>query len=344
MIELDRHIEILLLSNDCVIIPEFGGFMAHHVDARFDDRDNTFLPPLRTIGFNPQLKMNDSLLVQSYIEAYDISYPDALNRIATEVNEIRQCLETEGKYELNDIGILYFSEDGIYTFEPCEAGILSPELYGLGGVVMAPLSMIDSNIDEQIPTQEEEEKSTETPTFSISQELSAVLDDEDENKDTDVIRIKKSILRNAIAACIAIIAFFSFSTPLSNTNVVKSKIDTGFLTRIVTQEVSKPATHTALALPNSKVENVSMEKDLDIKKPNSYYSIVLASRVTRRNAANYVESLQAKGYKDARVLITANNVKVIYGSFDSESEAYSKLNRLHNNEIFADSWITKVEE
>ena len=204
--------------------------------------------------------------------------------------------------------------------------------------------MIDSNIDEQIPTQEEEEKSTETPTFSISQELSAVLDDEDENKDTDVIRIKKSILRNAIAACIAIIAFFSFSTPLSNTNVVKSKIDTGFLTRIVTQEVSKPATHTALALPNSKVENVSMEKDLDIKKPNSYYSIVLASRVTRRNAANYVESLQAKGYKDARVLITANNVKVIYGSFDSESEAYSKLNRLHNNEIFADSWITKVEE
>lgn len=343
MIELDRHIEILLLSNDCVIIPEFGGFMAHHVDARFDDSDNTFLPPLRTIGFNPQLKMNDSLLAQSYIEAYDISYPDAMNRIATEVSEIRQCLETEGKYELNDIGILYLNEDGIYTFEPCEAGILTPELYGLGGVVMSPLSTIESNIDE--PTQEEEEKSIETPTFSISKELSAVLDEEEENKDADVIRIKKSILRNAIAACIALIAFFSFSTPLSNTNVVKSKIDTGFLTRIVTQEVSKSVSHAALTLPNTKkVESISMEKDQEIKKTNCYYSIVLASRVTKRNAANYVESLQAKGYKDARVLITANNVKVIYGSFDSESKAYSKLNRLHNNEVFADSWITKVEE
>ncbi|MQO83477.1 SPOR domain-containing protein, partial [Prevotella copri] len=36
MNRLERHIEILLLSNDCVIVPGFGGFMAHHVDARYD--------------------------------------------------------------------------------------------------------------------------------------------------------------------------------------------------------------------------------------------------------------------------------------------------------------------
>lgn len=39
---LERHIEILLLSNDCVIVPGFGGFMAHHVDARYDGRDSMF--------------------------------------------------------------------------------------------------------------------------------------------------------------------------------------------------------------------------------------------------------------------------------------------------------------
>ena len=47
--------------------------MAHHIEARYDEADGTFLPPLRTLGFNPQLTMNDSLLVQSYIEAYDRS-------------------------------------------------------------------------------------------------------------------------------------------------------------------------------------------------------------------------------------------------------------------------------
>ena len=59
MIELERHIEILLLTNDCVIIPNFGGFMAHYRAAHFDERDNSFLPPTRTVGFNHALKLND---------------------------------------------------------------------------------------------------------------------------------------------------------------------------------------------------------------------------------------------------------------------------------------------
>ena len=57
VIELERHIEILLLSNDCVIVPGLGGFMTHHIDARYDEQDNMFLPPLRTLGFNPQLNI-----------------------------------------------------------------------------------------------------------------------------------------------------------------------------------------------------------------------------------------------------------------------------------------------
>ena len=47
MIELAKHIEILLLDNDCVIVPEFGGFMAHHVNSVYDEEDGLFLPPRR---------------------------------------------------------------------------------------------------------------------------------------------------------------------------------------------------------------------------------------------------------------------------------------------------------
>ena len=133
MIELERHIEILLLDNDCVIVPGLGGFVAHHVDARFDSRDNMFLPPMRTLGFNAKLNMNDSLLAQSYVEAYDISYPEALSRIDTEVDELKLTLEKDGFYELSDIGVLTINAEGKYEFEPCESGILSPDLYGLAG-------------------------------------------------------------------------------------------------------------------------------------------------------------------------------------------------------------------
>ena len=373
--ELERHIEILLLSNDCVIVPDFGGFMAHHVDARYDGRDNMFLPPLRTVGFNPQLKMNDSLLAQSYVEAYDISYPEAIDRLANEVAEIRQRLENEGKYEINNIGTIYLNEDGNYTFEPCEAGILTPNYYGLGGFDMLPLSAQENeptvtfektnstNIAENIEINQEE-KQAEPVVALQNATANSVFDvnDDDEKPSAEFILIKKSWLRNLAAACIAIIAFFAISTPLRTPNVQTSKIDTGMLTRIMPKELVTQNTHqTELASKtessekvlklnpetNKDANNEANEKKIDqaeLKSAKPYYGIVLASRVTKRNAANYVETLQAKGFKAAKVVITATNVKVVYGSYETEGQAYKALHDLRNNEVFADGWITKVTE
>lgn len=373
--ELERHIEILLLSNDCVIVPDFGGFMAHHVDARYDGRDNMFLPPLRTVGFNPQLKMNDSLLAQSYVEAYDISYPEAIDRLANEVAEIRQRLENEGKYEINNIGTIYLNEDGNYTFEPCEAGILTPNYYGLGGFDMLSLSTQENeptvtlektnstNIAENIEINQEE-KQAEPVVALQNATANSVFDvnDDDEKPSAEFILIKKSWLRNLAAACIAIIAFFAISTPLRTPNVQTSKIDTGMLTRIMPKELVTQNTHqTKLASKAENSEKVlkinpetnkdandeANEKKIDqaeLKSAKPYYGIVLASRVTKRNAANYVETLQAKGFKAAKVVITATNVKVVYGSYETEGQAYKALHNLRNNEVFADGWITKVTE
>ncbi len=348
VIELERHIEILLLSNDCVIVPDFGGFMAHHVDARYDGRDNMFLPPLRTVGFNPQLQMNDSLLALSYVEAYDISYPEALQRIANEVAELRQTLENTGKYELNDIGTIILNEDGNYIFEPCEAGILTPELYGLGGFNMLPL--------DQVGTDESLENGATATIVDMPAKPNAVFindsDDEEDEASAEFVSIKKSWLRNIAAACVAIIAFFAFSTPLSTPTVQKSQIDTGMLNCIMPKETVKAAQPQELVLGNATqaeesipAKPTSMTQDSELQASTSaYYSIVLASRVTKRNAASYAEMLQDKGFKETRVLITNNNVKVIYGTYATEGEAYSALNRLHTYEAFADGWITKVKE
>lgn len=351
VIELIRHIEILLLSNDCVIVPDFGGFMAHHVDAKYDDRDNMFLPPLRTVGFNPQLKLNDSVLALSYVEAYDISYPDALNRIANDVNEIRTELENTGKFDMNDIGTIYLNSNGNYSFEPCEAGLLTPNYYGLGGFTMSPLKDMGYTEEDEVDA-----KAAETIVVPIAanrepNEIFNASDHEEEESKAEFIYIKKSWLRNAVAACIAIIVFFALSTPLNTPNIQKSQLDTGLLNRIMPKEMVKG--EEALTLPNGKQEITVSNNAMSLQDANEqeevasmrpYYSIVLASRVTKRNAANYAEQLQARGYKDARVLITSNNVKVVYGTYETEQQAYSALNRLHTKEPFTDSWITQVKE
>ena len=87
MIELSQHIEVLLLENDCVIVPGLGGFVAHYTPA-IQVEENMFLPPTRTIGFNPQLKLNDGLLVQSYMAVYDTNFSDASKIVEDEVSEL----------------------------------------------------------------------------------------------------------------------------------------------------------------------------------------------------------------------------------------------------------------
>ena len=385
MIEINRHIEILLLSNDCVIVPGFGGFMAHHVDARYDGTDNMFLPPLRTVGFNPQLTMNDSLLVLSYVETYDMSYPEALRRIEDEVAEIRQTLENEGKYEVDNVGILSLNEDGNIEFEPHEAGILTPDFYGLGGFDMMPVAQLtageEANANKAAtsktaaPTTESKPNANlvEMPAKPMQKEKEAAVnnsvfinDDEEEETSAEFISIRKSWLRNLAAACIAIIAFFTISTPLGAPTMQKSQIDTGMLNRIMPKEIDQMEKAKELVVNGNGTKQMetsdyaaqsagnttqnagstaqNANQDTELSLPSTYYSIVLASRVTKHNAANYAERLQGKGFKQARVLITENNVKVIYGTYNSESEAHAALKNLRDNEAFADGWITKVKE
>ena len=257
VIELERHIEILLLSNDCVIVPDLGGFMAHHIEARYDEEDRMFLPPLRTLGFNPQLKLNDSLLAQSYVEAYDISYPEAVRRIEAEVAELKQHLENEGFYEMNDIGLLKVNNEGKIEFSPCEAGILTPELYGLSSFEMKPISqsadghqirpenkVVELPITrELVETTEKADDDTATASGTPGDSVAEPSTDNEER----LITIKMSWVRNAVAIAAALLAFLLMTKPVSDgvqTGLSMSQINLP----IIQKEVKAPHTESLKTL------------------------------------------------------------------------------------------------
>ena len=344
MIELERHIEILLLDNDCVIVPEFGGFMAQHTNARYSEVDNTFLPPIRTIGFNPQLKINDSLLAQSYVEAYDISYPEALRRIEQEVEEIRQILSTEGIFELRDIGILRLNAAGNYEFEPCEAGLLTPSLYGLSSFEFETLESIQT---KQIA---EAAKEQTAKIIDINENSNSTLfvDINDENNDSYTIR--KSVIRNIAVACIALLTFLLIPSHLGNgtkSALSTSKIDTGLLYRIMPKDITtgnaeiEAATKKVLQ-KNEEKKTVVAETNIPVAK--EYYTIVLASKVSLNNAQQYTEKLKKNGYNEAEVYSGRGNTKVIYGNYSNKTDAQNALNKLNKNKEFADGWVTMVRK
>ena len=362
MIELSRHIEILLLRNDCVIVPDFGGFMAHHIDARRDEY-GLFVPPTRTIGFNPQLRLNDSLLAQSYAEAYDSSYPEAVRRIESEVNELRQHLENEGSYELGNIGTLTLNEDHHYLFEPCEAGILTPDLYGLTTFEMKPLGEQQEQRTEKMVKGEKTAENEVEEQSAPHSPLHAALPQPDD--DDDYIRIPRRWVRNAAAAAVAVIAVLVLSMPLANSGLrelATTRFHGNETFKPMAQEQKMPAkveAKKAEAKPATEpqaepqplpveassaepVESIAEEKEEQQASPAKGYCIVLASHVTRKNAQSFVQQLHRDGLLEATVYVKNNIVRVVYKNFETEADAQNDLNMLRGEVYFDDAWVMKM--
>ena len=360
VIELERHIEILLLSNDCVIVPDFGGFMAHHVDAHYDEDEGLFLPPQRTLGFNPQLKINDSLLAQSYVEAYDISYPEAVLRIEDEVNELKMHLQTKGFYELSSIGTLEFNENGNYVFTPCEAGILTPDLYGLCSFEMTPLKISAAPVPETVEEEEEEKEATQifnmNPLERNVETTEAEAEVEAEDEEEDVVRIKFSWIRNAVAVAAILLAVFFAAMPTGKTEMmtrtisnINSNLFFGMMSKdtntskieISKADIQKP---TNKADTISKLEKIKTEQTVKAEPVKKGYCIVLASQVSKRNAEMFIERLKAKGLDSAEIYVKqkAQSIRrVVCGNFQTQEEAYNELRKIHKDEELKDAWVYK---
>ena len=365
VIELERHIEILLLDNDCVIVPGLGGFMAHHVEARYEEDEQAFLPPLRTLGFNPQLKINDSLLAQSYIEAYDISYPEALQRIEDEVNELTQILQNEGRYELNNIGIIELNEDGNYVFTPCEAGILTPSLYGLNSFEMSLIKGVAQPEVEETPeakvVEMKPEPKPEPEVNSVLQQNLVDINDDD----SDVVRIKFSWIRNAVAVAAILLAVFFVAMPTGKTELMKSTINNlnnqilfGMMTSKDTntsaidfkrKNAQKPATvKTAEAI----LDTIKPAKPAEAPKPVAIktdsarkgYCIVLASHVNKQNAEIFINNLAERGYKGAEIYVHNNVTRIVYGNYANQSDAYKQLQKMNHEKDLEEAWVYKYNE
>ena len=202
MIELAQHIEVLLLENDCVIVPGLGGFVAHYTPAMRVAEENVFLPPTRIIGFNPQLKMNDGLLVQSYMAVYDTDFSDATRIVEKEVAHIFTALHEEGKVDLPNIGELRYSIHFIYDFVPYDHKITTPYLYGLDSFEMQELAELKKPYMEK----------------TIRYSVPVVPEDK---KRRFEIKFNRSYLSNAVAMIAVVALFFFLSTPIENTEVVE---------------------------------------------------------------------------------------------------------------------------
>lgn len=351
MNELSRHIEILLLENDCVIIPGFGGFMAHHVSAVYVEEEGMFYPPQRTLGFNPHLQLNDSLLAQSYVEAYDISYPEAVRKIEAEVEEIRQRINIEGSYEFHGLGVIRLMANDKYEFDPCAAGLLTPVLYALDSYAFDMISQKPATIDVPLkPIAKEEKQGALVEDVDKEQE-------EEQLSEEHFVHISYSALRNVMAAAMLLLLFVFSSIPvgqgsddvdLDETPQLQecSIIDTEIISSFIATTPAPVIADSIMESKEAKGENVQAEEVKQEETPDEAlprYAIVLASKVSRQGAEDFISRLSDMGLNKASVFERGNMRKVVYGSYKTKEEADKELSKIREAyENFSEAWVSEI--
>ena len=74
MEKVEIYISRLLYKHNCVIIPDFGGFVCNYMPAKIIRTQHLIIPPSKSIAFNKNLTNNDGLLVNEIAKCENISF------------------------------------------------------------------------------------------------------------------------------------------------------------------------------------------------------------------------------------------------------------------------------
>jgi hypothetical protein len=197
----------LLMRTNCVIVPDFGGFISNTKSAYIDYKKGVVYPPTKSVTFNRSLNNNDGLLVNEYGKINSKNYTASLEDVSCFVRESKQLLKQGERISFENVGFLYADANGNLQFEQDRFFNLLMEAYGMGSVQFIP---------EKTEVQEKKvvasaEKSGESITPIIS--LAGA------KKSNPIIKVAKY----AAAAALIPILFYSFWIPI-HTDVLRSGI------------------------------------------------------------------------------------------------------------------------
>jgi hypothetical protein len=304
---LSRHIEKLLLEQDCVILPAFGGFVAHENKAIIQAERRLVAPPTRSIGFNPLLQMNDGLLTQSYMTTLHIGYAQALQRLEYDIRKLKALLYDNGKAILPGVGELTCALDGTVSFRPENEHAASPDYYGLSVFEMKPLSALP------LPN---------LPSAPVARRATLPL-----------------VLHRAAAILIGLVVFFSFAVSLDNGDGVDGDRASFDLQAWLT--LQKPLIMQPIVAQQTTESQVveTPPPPAATPTPIQKYHLIVASLATVADGEAFVARLQAEGNADARLITADGKVRVCIASFAVRTDALNRLAELRSVPATANVWV-----
>ena len=325
----------LLLENDCVVVPGFGGFVAQYSPAKLDESTGFFSPPSKQVLFNKNLINNDGLLVNEIGQFKKLNYKQANDLVKQKVKLLNLELKEKKQVNIKELGLIYLKND-IIKFKQNSENILS-DSYGLTAL----------NIREF--KQEE--------IFNSSK----------------IIPIQPIQSTNAgkwwVAAAIVPIIFYSAWLPLKTNLFTKNEtfhysdlnpftftkekesfpqnlFDIKSLEQIkkedfhLSQKNISPSKQLNNLENTNKAVNTAVEKSVVLTKATQRFHLIVGCFSSKKNANNLIKKLKKSGENALELDIHKNLHRVSIASFSSKKEAIKYKKQLKKNYSIS-SWILK---
>jgi nucleoid DNA-binding protein len=307
---LATHISDLLYRYECVIVPNFGGFVTNEISARINKYTHTFYAPSKQLTFNTHLQNNDGLLANYIASTQHISYAEAFEFIENQVTDWKLKLNSE-ELELENIGSFQRSTNGKLIFEPSNAVNYLTSSFGLSSYVSPAVKRI---------AYKEKVKQLET--------IAPILPSEENKRKTP------AFLKYAATAAIL------FAVGSVGWNQYQQL---EFKKLVANAEQQQQQVEKTIQEATFVIENPLPAITLNVTKETFNFHIIAGAFREPENAEKKLQQLLNKGY-DAKILGVNkwDLTEVSYESFNDRTEAINALNSIQNTES-KDAWLLVKE-
>lgn len=366
-----QHIDYLLQKYDCVIIPDFGGFVLHRDHAKFAS-DGSILAPIVSVGFNPDLKYNDGLLAESFMNAYSISYDIACKRIGDVVQRLNTILGLRQPVKIGNLGTLLVDENKKLAFIPSpDFSANHPETFGLENVNIKRLSDIEQiNKALQVSTQKNYYQRLFLGVGATAAAIIIFFLTSTPIKNTQVEDIQKSgffvdvLGVSTVANNSESVNLDSSTTNTENLDLRGDKVEEAKLAENAITEndlANSPESNISVrgndaldkvnvlsssnkdaisVVPDNVSKNISISNTSQDKKQFPKYYIIIGSASSKGEAQRLLTKFQVQGFKSAAIVESKERPRVYVSVFSDKVQAEKYLRDFrYKNPSMSDSWI-----
>ncbi|MDL2242117.1 HU family DNA-binding protein [Bacteroidales bacterium OttesenSCG-928-K03] len=146
--KIEKYISDLLYNIDCVVVPNFGGFILHTKDAIVNENLSVFKPPRKEVAFNSLLCNDDGVLISHISKKENISYDEAKNKVDSFVKSIKERLNIFEPVYLSKLGLFQMNEDKTLSFTSAVEINYNADSFGLSNFVLPAVNADYKNVSK----------------------------------------------------------------------------------------------------------------------------------------------------------------------------------------------------